>query len=236
MKYLSFITTILFAICILGCQEDSSITEKDTYPYLSLPDDISMGNLSDMDFQILAQALQRISFIKTDEGFYELKTKSGSEINVSENIYQLFYEMTCQTNLTLKSNISYSRTMLLSSGENNSTTGTDCFARSVAYATGKSYSYVSTVFAMYGSDGIPLHSLSAAAAMFGGEPVGVQTMLDNPSLGNYVVIVDNCHAVNFKRGNKENILIWDPQIGASNPNHGIGLIATERITAVYRFR
>lgn len=70
----------------IGCQQQVDDFEvKSVLPYLSIEGDLDNLNLSKGEMKILFEALGRIN-VEEKDGLYQLKEKSGAEINISEKI------------------------------------------------------------------------------------------------------------------------------------------------------
>jgi hypothetical protein len=71
-----------------GCQEEYIIPNNDL-PYLELSS--SIENMSSADYEILNQAKERLAeYISSDKGKFDLKIKSGNQVNISDELFEYF--------------------------------------------------------------------------------------------------------------------------------------------------
>lgn len=133
MKKLLFLCfSISFFFFFTGCQNDEESEACAKLPYLSFNEKTDYSNLSQDDLEVINKAFQRIE-IKDDHGLLKIKQKSGSEINISEDLFYFFKMSVDKTNDRLKLakiDLSMARTRSYSeSGGYNERN--DCVAQSI---------------------------------------------------------------------------------------------------------
>ncbi|MGV8138578.1 MAG: hypothetical protein AB2L20_25530 [Mangrovibacterium sp.] len=85
---IGLVSIVLSGIVFQGCQEDEIIAGEELI-YLELSS--SFNDIAQHDFDILNQARQRLeNYVSTDGGKFVLKIASGSQINISEELFQYF--------------------------------------------------------------------------------------------------------------------------------------------------
>lgn len=208
MKKLFIYLCLLVIIMVGGCQQDELLDRHHSIVYLSLPEDTDFLNLSVKDQEVFYSAISRVKIVESEDGLLVLITKSGRDINISENIYDWCYSSIESRNKHLLSGTIISRSDFTPNGESNTNTTyypTDCVAHAIGAASSYSYSEVNeTLTAKYGSNGIGLSNIEEAISLFGHvsqiSPVDYSgSVVDK----NIIAIIDNgnggAHAVNVVR-------------------------------------
>ncbi|MCH5216257.1 MAG: hypothetical protein J1F10_04900 [Muribaculaceae bacterium] len=167
---------LLMAIAVTGvffsCSEEnySGVQEGSKFPYIELPESVDFKNLAPEELNTLIKASSRIIFIENEEGYLELLSKNGKEINISENIYQYFNRIVDNTNRYVISlrNIGARKRLLTRDGIDGYTNMHDCVAWAIVRATGTSYTEVSQYLTnTYGTGGVNRSDWSDALNHFG---------------------------------------------------------------------
>lgn len=98
-KVTYYLATILLLSFVFGsCQQGNEEPILNYEERLSVQSFNTIQDLSPQEQRIVFKALARFTFEQTSDGFYRTKQKSGSEINVSENIYAYIQEVIGKTN------------------------------------------------------------------------------------------------------------------------------------------
>lgn len=173
IKKVSVVSVFLMTIFVFftGCQKEFENTEN-RLTFLSIESDIDFPNLSKDELKTISLALNRIDIVKKN-GFYKIEQKSGSEINISEKLFNYFNTVIDNSNQLIKSKkINLSIPRLKSDGEGDPITGTDCVAYSVSASVthfGGSASFASIsswINSTYGSNGVPVEQYCTAASQY----------------------------------------------------------------------
>ena len=116
-------------------------------------------------------------------------------------------------------------------------TKTDCVARSIAYATGKSYDEINSwITKTYGSNGVPSDKFYFAMNHFceNGGMIGLSMFhnmnIDSDNKNKYVIVINAVHAVNLEYKSGSNIMYYDAQ------NGNRGFCTLPNVTHVYEIR
>ena len=199
MKIKLLYITLFLSIVLAACQNDNfSDSAYDDMQYLSLPEEISINDLSSSDLETVALALSRVGISENSDGLYKIKARSGREVNISENLYRIIVEMTENSNRMITEYASRTRTSLLSDGEGSYSGPTDCMAHAISHATGSTYGNVNSwITTQYGNDGVPYDKFQEAASHFGnGSSVDFRSMPPGQIYNCIIVIEGGTHAVN----------------------------------------
>lgn len=130
----SVITITIFAIymIILGaCQQEET---KDKYdrklPFLTISSGFILSELSKSDLQIISEAFQRLD-IGSKDGLFIISQTSGSQINISEELFAYFKLLEDETNAK---NVFFGpiASRRLPSPADSISTGSDCVAWTIA--------------------------------------------------------------------------------------------------------
>lgn len=97
-----FFALLLTSVYLGSCQQDCEQEVNAQEEKLILAPFTSVGDLSKQQQRILFKAFSRLNIIKTENGTYALKQKSGKEVNISENIYNFFSSIIAKTNNRLE--------------------------------------------------------------------------------------------------------------------------------------
>jgi hypothetical protein len=202
-KIVSFINVFLIVILVsfIGCQkEDKDIGNE--LPFLSIESsDINFSNLSNDELKTVSLALKRINIV-TKHGFYKIKQKSGSEINISEKLFDYFNSIIYNSNHLIKSSkkINLSIPRLKSGSEAPPIPETDCVAHSISasmihFGGSVSFETISSyLVSTYGSEGVRAENYVEAASHFltGNDISGsVPTSYNYSSQGSQILIAVN---------------------------------------------
>jgi hypothetical protein len=202
-KYMCVATTIIVASCfVTGCNqgEDYIVAENSDNEYLSLPPNFDVSNLADEHLKTLQLAFDRMSIFSTD-GIFRTNITSGSQINISENLFVFLNEAIDNSNNRAKE----IKPLIprLKNGGNESPSSNDC----VAYAVHKVLSFYKSTISVnsvisymrntYGNNGIPSGSFyNAVQHYLEGNTVTITANYNIPS-GTMVIVAFNGHAVNL---------------------------------------
>jgi len=172
---LSIILTAIFST-FYSCQNEELIdNEYADMPYLFLPQNTDLSNLSDDDILIILEARPRMCIFENEDGLMELKPRNGREVNVSENIYEFYVRMVKESNEMLLSEVSISRSGQINSSEGGSD-GYNCMAHAISGATGIPFSTVDSTlaseFRYYQGNGILINDFYKATSLFNGPKGG----------------------------------------------------------------
>jgi hypothetical protein len=231
MNFNKFFNTIcvtvmmVIASCfMIGCSQDmfeDDTNISDMSEYLSVSS-TNLLNLSEADAATVQLAFKRID-IRFENGLYGTKFSSGSQINMSGELFSIFKDAINNSNKAIKEASLKPKIPRLKNG-NESSTSNDCVAyaiQSVLYGFGTSMSLSSIntwLVDQYGTQGVPLSSFSAAVSHFlNGSPVTISNNYSIPS-GKKVIIVlrtgpSSGHAVTLLSVSGGNVLYSDPQNG-----------------------
>ena len=214
-------------------------------PYLFLPQNTDLSNLSDDDILIILEARPRMCIFENEDGLMELKPHNGREVNVSENIYEFYVRMAKESNEVLLSEASISRSGQISSSEGG-IGGYNCMAHAISEATGIPFSTVDSTlaseFSYYQGNGILVSDFYKATSLFNGpkggdiiEKQGLKKLEGTNLDGKGVLVVRdvnlNYHAVNafqiFNGG------IWTKEYGNSGVRDFI--YTNDQIVTMYQY-
>lgn len=109
--YLSLIAVVFILTTIIGCNNDINDSPKSYSEYLSINHEIDHKTLTKSEQQTLYKAFSRLNIVMNEYGIIILNTKSGKEINISENIYN-YYKKSIEnhnqdTKISIKTRIYY---------------------------------------------------------------------------------------------------------------------------------
>lgn len=122
------IAGILLSMCfiVISCNNDIITNEDSDLPYLEFSNNVDLSNLAQSDLQILALAHDRITITITNEGYFEIRQKSGKEVNISEELFSFILDGVSRSN-DLRKNIDPSlRSSPIFEG--------DCFVKAIGLA------------------------------------------------------------------------------------------------------
>ncbi len=233
MKLFKSFFAIIVLMLVSGCQQEPLMNEDfDNLSYIALPQGADINNLNDYEIKIVMSAFSRMKIVEREDGLCELMTKSGAEVNVSEEIYCLYQKMIEVSNSEIISGVTYSRSTLMIGEEGGSSAGqTDCLARSIAAATGKSYDEINRYITQkYGNGGVPASEFYNAVSNFGaGSAINVNSMISSGNYQKCIIVIDSTHAVNAYGYSNGYITYWDYQ------NNAPGYVDPSRVTHAYRY-
>ncbi len=173
MNFKSIITLLVIMMGVsfffVSCNNDSDLGKDiDGQTYLSLSDNNNWSNLSEVDNQTLVKALKRMEIVKANEG-YQTKWTSGSQINISEELFVKIKEVMNLSNKSI-SNTKLKSVRFKTSAENG--TSYDCVAQAISSLLGSfgcstTYNDVNSwAQAQWGTQGVPLGSFVDACNQF----------------------------------------------------------------------
>lgn len=191
MKFILLLVLILGGCHIfIGCQQQvDDFGMKSVLPYLSIEGDFDNLNLSENEIKILFEALGRMT-VEEKDGLYQLKEKSGAEINISEELYKFFSEkIEYENQMLISAPLVYSRPRTRTIEEyGDDKEPTDCVAYTIAdvlehYGITDSFDGVSSwIDDKYGENGVPGGSYyEVMNHYFIGEPMYIPNYHDNYS-------------------------------------------------------
>lgn len=232
--YLVFLTSFVSLISLIGCQQEEAFDEVyDNGKYLSLPGNVDYDQLTGEDSQTLFQAFSRLELRKTKDGLYELAQKRGKDVNISEDLFNYFWSIVQHTNERILSDVDFNRNRVLTRQEGGGS-ATDCVAQTIAYATGQNYNDVNSwITGKYGDRGVPADDFYSVMGHFaGGEQVSFSSFnnMDIPDSKNYIIVLNNSHAVTVRLKSGNSIIYWDAQ------NNRPGFCTTSDVTHIYKLR
>lgn len=219
---------MLFFFSIIGfwgCEKES-LFEDQYAEYLDL-ETYEMSQMSVKDMQTIGQALQRLNIYKK-KGLYQIKQTSGTQVNISEDLFNYITKGFEHTNVAYNPKSFNSFIPRLKSDNIEGINiqpqdSTHCASYalaamgSVSYATASAYSD-----SIYGDGGVPADSMYSFFSNF--YPNGSSVNPDSLSGGFmgsnmlYFQTSDSTgHALNgiFYDSNSGNIMYSDPQTGGS---------------------
>lgn len=100
------VVILVFLLTIFSCSEIGNEISVDKSEYLSVNHSIDFNTLSNSEREAVIKAFSRFSITTTKEGYIIIKEKSGSEINISENIYDFYKKMFDEHNKSIPLKIS----------------------------------------------------------------------------------------------------------------------------------
>lgn len=96
---IGLLSIIISILIIQGCVKNDETTND--MPYLKLSSQLE--NMNSQDKEVLKQSKERLAkYISSDNGIFSLKIKSGSEVNISDEIFEYFQSSINKANLQLK--------------------------------------------------------------------------------------------------------------------------------------
>ena len=216
---LALASMISLGIFTQSCSEEESINNL---PFLHLSREYSSRDLNNMpviDLEIFRSALKRIT-ISENKGIYQMNIKSGSDVNISENLFHIFKDI-----IEISNNNALIKPVVprLKSG-NEGNTATDCVARVINTLStffNKVISYFTAnnhIVQNYGNDGVTLSECNEVMNYF-------FTSVDSPKLtssfvlpaGSQALVVINggTHAVRYLGTSGSLLLYHDPQTNST---------------------
>lgn len=230
---------LIFAVGMIGlflmptsCERES-IYEKEAQPYLSLE---GGNDLSSKDRNVLAQAFLRAN-IRLEKGEYQFSAQSGTELNISEELFEKLQEVVRNSNerrlsKVVKSFIPRLKSNTENPGGSSDTTSTDCVAHVVSTVLGNfgvAMSHLdinSWIVDEYGPGGVPANNFYDVLDQFlGGSSASLPNSYFYTGSGPQLIVVistgnpNEGHAVTVTAvdGNNNNILVHDPQMTYEHP-------------------
>jgi hypothetical protein len=148
-----------------GCQKGENLVDRQeeengSLPFLSINRfDFDYNDLSESEMDVINQAFRRITF-SLEDGYYQIEQQSGSQVNISEELFSFFQTAVDNSN---DRNAFAIATYIprLKSGSESGANATDCVARTIvgiAASLGSSLSYNtvnSWITSQYGNGGVP---------------------------------------------------------------------------------
>jgi hypothetical protein len=224
---------IVTSCFVIGCQKEDSLEINNNIDgYLSLPDGFDLLNLSDDESQILQTAFSRMSIFSETE-IFKTKFTSGSQINMSEDLFDFFNNMINKSNKSQEISLSSPR---LKSGT-ESTTNNDCVAYSIYNALNYFSSSVSLnsiktyLQEQYGTNGVLMGSVTSAITHYLKGSTTTITSNYMPPSGTKVIIVipgNPLHAVNLFGCTNGTAVYTDSSSGSSS-----GMIEVSKISYAF---
>lgn len=104
-RNLSLIGILFILITFFGCSNDVNNTPVSFSKYLTINHGIECKTLSKSEQKTLYKAFSRLDVCTTEDGFIVLNTKSGKDINISENIYNYYKDIIGSFNKNVGINI-----------------------------------------------------------------------------------------------------------------------------------
>jgi hypothetical protein len=226
---------LIFTILITlpACSNEDDL--KHNLSYLSLNKEMNDTKLTVNELNIISQALKRLEIYRAD-GIYKVKHYSGSEINISNELFEYVINSINHTNkIILKSGKRFKLVRFKTSAETTEPPKTDCLARAITQGLAGSETYDDVneyITDEYGNDGVKLEDFNEACTHF--FPNGSAknpSDIDSGSMDNMIIVYrtsdGNAHAVNGTYSNGNDILYYDAQ------NSCLGYCSVNDVIAAY---
>ncbi|HOT14820.1 MAG TPA: hypothetical protein PK252_08675 [Bacteroidales bacterium] len=227
---------MLLAFIFIGlwsCEKEDS-PNNNYSEYLQL-DSYELSSMTEKDMKIMGKALERLN-IEYTNGVYFVKQKSGSEVNISDELFTFIKNSFDYSNKLFKPNsVIYKKVRVKSGSPEGGKTEkdtTNCVAIAIAkMANLSSDSVIAICKRLFGNDGVPSDSIDYVVKYIC--PTAQKSTKYTPGFTNYDFIwfktgPDSGHAVNATR-NFENgyIFFYDGQ------NKQNGIISSDRVETRY---
>lgn len=213
------VTLCVTCFSIVGCQQDETETSMEQLPYLSLNSKTDFSHLSMEEWKTVQNAARRIDVVVKD-GLFSIKQTSGSQVNMSEDLFEYFQDGIKNTNKEIRKQVKLSRKRSRYGGElEDEPKNYDCVAQSIlavyermGVAIGDKLDWIEE---QYGTEGVPFGEISIVMEhYFEGKEVSISPSLvpDKPTI---VIFngVDYGHAANLYVIEGGVVYYTDPQLG-----------------------
>lgn len=103
MKKLQLILVAFFAIFVGSCSNNEHLMEQpEELAFLSISSDrVSISELNQNELAVVFKSLNRMKLAHRSNGALELITKTGGQVNVSENVYRIVLDLITRSNSSL---------------------------------------------------------------------------------------------------------------------------------------
>lgn len=190
------ITLMVVSFFFVGCQNESNLNKDiDALPYLSLSNDKNSLNLSDADKQAFIKAYQRME-ITQEDGLYKTKWTSGSQINISKDLFNMFKNGIIRSN-QLNDKLKHKLVRFKTEGENGGASN-DCVQQAIwsvmsTFGCSSSYTDVNDwVINTYGNNGVAPQFFGDACDHFlDGYKSTIYNGYGEPPSGQKIIVVLN---------------------------------------------
>lgn len=227
----------LFVTCfsIVGCQQDETETSMGELPYLSIDSNTGLSTISPTEWEIIRKAASRVN-IGIKDGLFYMGQTSGSQVNISENLFAIFKSSIENANKKIKSKkIKLFRKRSRAEGEyEEELRGNDCVARTILWTCRVLDSPISEedvtewIDSQYGGDGVPFEDVGIVLDhYFIGEQV--PTPVDGYTIGTgnqkmTIGVLGIGHMVNILKLEDGFVTYYDAQIDAVNTTYVTNMI------------
>lgn len=125
----SYVLVLLSLSIMMSCSEKTESVDNSTKyaEYLSLPSEKSVGEYTPEEKDILWEAHGRLDIVTNSDGLMTIKQLSGSEVNISESLYQKIKQMIDNGNILIN-DAAHATTRM---------TGDDCVANCIVNMSGR---------------------------------------------------------------------------------------------------
>lgn len=213
---------ILTTLTLLqACSNQEDV--KPNLSFLSLKKEINDTKLTLSELEVIAEACKRLEIYRLD-GIYKVKHSSGSEVNISNKLFEYVINSINHTNeIYLKTGKRFKSVRFKTSAETSEPPKTDCLARAITRGLAGSETYEDVneyITDEYGNDGVKLEDFLKACEHFfpNGESVD-PSGIEGGSMDNMIIVFTtpdgNAHAVNGTYSNGSDIIYYDAQNSSS---------------------
>lgn len=223
IKLINSVTLLFFVslVAFVSCQQEDGFNDLyDDEAYLSLSSNVNYDQLTNAELKILFEAFARLKIKENEDGLLEIVQNCGRDINISEDLFHYFLSIKEKSNENILSTISFHRNRVQTRQEGGNNSMTDCVARSIAYATGQSYSQVNSwITNTYGNNGVPVDQFYSVMNHFNNGAQVSFSMFRDMSITQskkYIIVLGLTHAVTVEYKSGENIMYWDAQTNKRN--------------------
>ena len=241
-KHLTYpvLAVCLCMLCVINaCQQDEEVLTENhqfvddgAWLDITIPEDASQ--MSAEDLNILMQGFLRLDIQLNEDGLYEVTQQSGEEVNMSEELFEYLVQMVKGSN---RWNPTSSIAKIKTRSESEDGQMTDCVAWAIAYATNEKYEDVNSwITEKYKGQGVPANEFYSVMRHFNskGEIISPSEFkglsIDAHNAKQYIIVLNNEHAVNLELKQTDSIIYWDAQ------NRTRSFCTMDDITHVYKLK
>lgn len=228
----SYVLVLLSLSIMMSCSEKTESVDNSTKyaEYLSLPSEKSVGEYTPEEKDILWEAHGRLDIVTNSDGLMTITQLSGSEVNISEGLYQKIKQMIDNGNSILKE-ASHAATRMC---------GDDCVANCIVHMSGPlgrllDAGYVRTwIRAQCNYENVPADRVFEMVSHFlVATPIGTPISSAAWGMGEIMAVVLGLHAVvvtdirgGFIEYFDQNLVSTDP----ANPNDGYSTVIGDYVS------
>lgn len=232
------ILSVLFFLILISlpaCSNEDDL--KPNLSYLSFDKEVNETKLTVNELKLITEAFKRLEIYRED-GLYKSKYTSGSEVNISNKLFEyVIYSINNTNKIFLKSDKRYKSVRFKTGVVEAAPQQTDCVARAIARGLAGSLTYTyeevnGYIVATYGNNGVKLGDVNDVCSNF--FPYGNSvspSQISSGSMNNMILVIQTSdgglHAVNGTFSNGSDILYYDAQ------NERQGYCSVDAVVAAY---